>query len=137
MIKKDLYFNCIETLKQYDEFEGRIYKASDRAIDFLECKPISKLVDMFRQLLEYTTKDKDTGYGSNLSYFMYDLDYGRNWKPGTITDSDGNDLKLATMEDLWNNFIIVDNPDVDDKSDSNESSVDVETVGEINDEVNE
>jgi len=36
-----------------------------------------------------------------LDYFIYDLDFGNNWKTGDITDTNGNDIKLQTNEDLY------------------------------------
>ena len=52
-------------------------------------------------LLEDATNDKDEGYGSLLTFFLYDLDGGKEWVPGSITDESGNDIKLQTAEDLW------------------------------------
>lgn len=37
-----------------------------------------------------------------IDYFCLDLDCGRTWKPGTITDNNGADIKLETAEDLYN-----------------------------------
>lgn len=36
-----------------------------------------------------------------ISYYCYELDFGRNWEPGMITDSDGKDVPLGTVDDLW------------------------------------
>ena len=35
-----------------------------------------------------------------ISYYCYELDFGRNWKPGMITDGT-NDIPLRTIDDLW------------------------------------
>ena len=53
---------------------------------------------MLQKLLVDATDD-EYGY---ISYFMWDLDFGRKWKPGTITNPDGTDVPLGTIEDLWN-----------------------------------
>lgn len=37
-----------------------------------------------------------------ISYWVYELNYGRKYKDGTITDKDGDIIKLKTIEDLWN-----------------------------------
>ena len=37
--------------------------------------------------------------------FIYDLDFGNNWKTGDITDKDGNDIKLQTNEDLYDYLV--------------------------------
>lgn len=36
-----------------------------------------------------------------ISYFIYELDFGRQWKPGTVTE-DGKDVPLSTPEELYN-----------------------------------
>lgn len=36
-----------------------------------------------------------------ISYWAWELDFGRKWKPGCVTDSDGTDIKLETAEDLY------------------------------------
>lgn len=36
-----------------------------------------------------------------ISYFIWDLEWGKNWKHGCVTDKNGNDIKLQTLNDLW------------------------------------
>src|SRR5574344_2124152 len=38
---------------------------------------------------------------SDISYFIYELDYGRKYKTGTITDKDGTDIDFSTAEKLY------------------------------------
>lgn len=37
-----------------------------------------------------------------ISYWMFDLDKGKKWKKGTVVDKDGKDIKLKTLNDLYN-----------------------------------
>jgi len=37
-----------------------------------------------------------------ISYFCYELDFGKKWKEGMVKDKDGADIKLQTAEDLYN-----------------------------------
>ena len=37
-----------------------------------------------------------------IDYFCFELDFGKKWKEGTITEKDGTDIKLETPEDLYN-----------------------------------
>lgn len=37
-----------------------------------------------------------------ISYFCFDLDFGKKWKPNTIKSKDGLDIKLENYEDLYN-----------------------------------
>ena len=37
----------------------------------------------------------------NIDYFIYELDYGRKYEPGMITDEDGRAIDLSTSEKLY------------------------------------
>ena len=43
-------------------------------------------------------KDKDEW----IDYFCFELDFGKKWHEGTITNDDGTDIVLKTAEDLYN-----------------------------------
>lgn len=36
-----------------------------------------------------------------IQYFLWELEGGKKWHKGMITDTDGNDIPLATANDLW------------------------------------
>ena len=40
-----------------------------------------------------------------LSYWIYELEMGTKWKKGTITDTNDKDIKLKTINDLYNCII--------------------------------
>lgn len=42
---------------------------------------------------------------NNISYFIYELDYGRKYKPGIITDSNGENLNFSTEEKLYDYLV--------------------------------
>ena len=37
-----------------------------------------------------------------ISYFVYDLEWGKKWKKGMITSRDGKDIPLKTINDVYN-----------------------------------
>ena len=43
-------------------------------------------------------KDKDEW----IDYFCFELDFGKKWCEGMITNDDGTDIVLKTAEDLYN-----------------------------------
>ena len=51
-------------------------------------------------LLHLLLKDYDKD--NWIEYFCFELDYGRKWKEDTVLDKYGNDIKLQTVEDLYN-----------------------------------
>ncbi len=42
---------------------------------------------------------RDTG--DDISYFIYELDYGRKYEPGMITDVDGHDIDFSSPERVY------------------------------------
>lgn len=49
------------------------------------------------ELLQMLTHDK----AEDISYFIYELDYGREYRPGCITDENGRDIDFSTPEKLY------------------------------------
>lgn len=37
----------------------------------------------------------------DITYFLYELDCGKRWEPGMVTEADGTDIKMGTIKDLW------------------------------------
>jgi len=57
--------------------------------------------DLLVDILEDTMEDT----GHNISYWIYELEMGTKWKKGTITDTNNKDVKLKTINDLYNCII--------------------------------
>ena len=55
------------------------------------------LIDDVVDLLAVATHDVD-GW---ISYWLFDLDCGKEYHDGCITEGDGSIIKLATVHDLW------------------------------------
>ena len=36
-----------------------------------------------------------------ISYWIYDLDFGAEYRDGCVKDANGNNISLKTVEDLW------------------------------------
>lgn len=53
--------------------------------------------------LNYAFGDKNDWIG----YYICELDYGKEWEPGFVTDQDGSDIKLQTIEELY--ALLLDN----------------------------
>lgn len=41
----------------------------------------------------------------NIDYFIYELDYGRKYEPGMITDENGHDIDFSSAEKLYDYLI--------------------------------
>lgn len=58
------------------------------------------------KLLEKMFDDED-GW---ISYFCWELDFGKLWEDGMISDSEHSSIPLKTVKDLWNNFLCKEDP---------------------------
>lgn len=67
---------------------------SEKLLDRLGVK-----LDQPVRMLAYIMNDKKDHW---IEYWLYDLDAGKKWEPGLVEDENGNDIKLETIEDLWN-----------------------------------
>lgn len=98
----------IITKKQFVEMINGfelIYRKEEKISDFLykelECSimvtPSNNYQELFLDLMKLIMNDD----GDWISYYIYDLDFGSNYRDGTIIDKDNKDIKLRTASDLY------------------------------------
>lgn len=95
MCSKELFVNTINSLKEFNDYIDKLYELN---IDIINVEPIMNLASNIVNLLENLCNDSKTRW---INYFCYELNFGEKWEHGTITDENGNDIKLATVEDLY------------------------------------
>jgi hypothetical protein len=57
----------------------------------------STVVFLLRKLLKDAVE--------NIDYYIYELDYGRKYEPGMITDENGHDIDFSSAEKLYDYLI--------------------------------
>lgn len=67
---------------------------SENALDALGEK-IAQTENMLTDIMG----DVESGW---IGYWLYELECGKRWKPGAVEDEDGKEVKLQTIQDLWN-----------------------------------
>ena len=102
-IDKETYVNVINSIRDYYDFSSKIYKETDHMVSLFEIDPIDNMLNSVYKLLETLTNDEfEQPIGSNLSYFMWDLDFGRNkLAEFGIIEPDGTKIVLDTPEKLY------------------------------------
>ena len=60
------------------------------------------LIDNVVELLELNMNDSD----EMISYWVFELDVGKTYRDGCVSDADGNVIPLKTLDDLWNYLIM-------------------------------
>ena len=102
---KEKFIKIINEIKKLHEFEDELY-ALNRKYNYDMDITFPTLEDIVVTLLEEVFQCTiDEHVGSDISYFIYDLDFGKDWKPGSITDKDGNDIDHSTAEKLYDYLV--------------------------------
>lgn len=113
-------------LKQFKRFLNKIVRSNERI------ERISELLGRAEALYETSCMDEAIRMleilcnddSEMISYWAWELDFGRKWKPGCVTDSDGTDIKLETAEDLYHYLTHNLNPgDIDQNIDGTPHTV--------------
>lgn len=95
-ISKEKFIEIINAAKNQFSFEDDLNNLLGKYnCDGYVCMPT--LLEQVVFLLECIFKDKYHW----IDYYCYELEFGKKWKKGMITDSDGKDVKLETAEDLY------------------------------------
>ena len=107
MIKYEDFEKAIRFIDERAQAMSKLYKAFTDEFEDCIFYPYTRYETAMVELLVAATSEKyDTE--DDIYYFIYDLDCGREWKPGMVTDEDGNDIKMGTIRDLYD-YIVKEN----------------------------
>lgn len=96
MLSKEIFVQIIEDVKKKCDYQYELndFYKSHGADGYIFQPDCSESVLL---LLENIFDDKDNW----ISYFCFELDFGRNWKEGMVTSKHGDDIPLSTPEELY------------------------------------
>ena len=94
MLSKLDFVNYLCELKEYHETCIKISVASNGSINLYDA---TELVDVTVDLLQRAMRDKNDW----IIYWMYELDFGKDYRPGCVTAEDGSDIPLQTFDDVY------------------------------------
>lgn len=98
---KEEFFTAMDTFKKMSEQEVEVAKVLG-ACEWCGVDWVSNYYELISDMCDIN-RDTNNAYDiSDLDYYIWELEFGSKWKPGMITDADGNDIRLKTVEDLWN-----------------------------------
>lgn len=107
MITKKEFVKIIDRLREVNDFvdetNERAKKLNDAIIsDFYNVMSLSiSHESIVVELLANLFDDYDT-----ISWWLYELDYGRKYKKGCIQDSNGKNINLSTAEKLYDYLVM-------------------------------
>ena len=97
-MNKELFVDTMnkieELVREQDEFDNLLHKIDNEfGGGYIYNKPIAILEDLLRILVN----DKY----DNISYYMWELDFGKEYKEGSITEEDGTPIPLSNASELY------------------------------------
>ena len=97
---KEKFCDIIKEIEKVHDFEMDLYKLCnnfgyDARIEFPTLEHV--VVSLLEEVMHCSVDDR---IGSDISYFIYELDLGKDWKPDMIT-KDGEDIDISTPEKLY------------------------------------
>lgn len=96
ILKKERFcktMNQIQKVYDYGDKLNQFFK--ENHVDGYLHEP--NCIEQTLGLLAFIFDDKDQW----IDYWVYELDFGRRYKEGTITDSNGENIPLETAEELY------------------------------------
>lgn len=98
MIDKDTFVKAINDVKAAYDFQVQLddfYRKNGgyRKVDYPDC--IDTVIDLLHSIF---WKADRNGW---IEYFCFELNFGRNYKDGTITYENGGNIRIKTAEDLY------------------------------------
>lgn len=95
VFNKEEFINAIEEIQKSWDFTNKLNNLLD---DYPDCGYLFP-PDAIDVTIRALVRMFDDNY--DIEFFCYELNFGRGWKPGEVTDKDGNDVCLATAADLY------------------------------------
>ena len=106
-LSKDEFVEIVNRLRDSSDLVDKVEELFRNSRDNVECDFCNgaalqiphegTVVSLLRKLLKDTSED--------ISYFIYELDYGRKYEPGIITDENGCDIDFSSAEKLYDYLI--------------------------------
>ena len=96
MLSFNEFEKVLNNVKKFWDRQTEIEKATDGCLNMWELTDGGCIDDVLflLQKVFYDTEEC-------ISYWVYDLDWGKDYKPGCVRNADGSDINLETMQDLY------------------------------------
>ena len=110
ILSKEEFCEVIAQIKYYRQFENELYNVFNKFMcespSFINCE--GALVDTLNRMFN---QKKNDYYGTDVEYFIYDLNFGQDWEPGDLK-CNGKDIDISDAEKFYDWLIYnMDNGD--------------------------
>lgn len=105
LISKDEFVDCINRLQEANDLTNKIDNLMRETRDNIEndfMNGASLQINHESMVIKLLCKlMHDDEVYSDIGYFIYELDYGREYTPGMIKDKDGTEIDFSTPDKLY------------------------------------
>ena len=102
-ISKKVFVKAINAMKEYNRKIDAIQTVLEENCEEASFWPPSLWGDLVNVLKDAFNDNDD--YGGMIEYFIYDLEFGKQWEPGVVTDENNKDIKMQTPEELYDYLV--------------------------------
>lgn len=102
-MNKSLFIETIQVLqKQYEKDEGKAKLLAQVFPDAFDANLMYDNHLITNQIVKILQEQmNDVGPDSWIEYFLWELDFGRKYKPGCVIQQDGTHIDLSDAGSLW------------------------------------
>lgn len=106
LLSKEEFVKVINHLKEATELQDKVNQLFRNSRDNIENDNMNAASLQIShestvvKLLEKIMGDNNMVW-SDIEYFIYELDYGKRYKQGSVTDADGKEIDFSTAEKLY------------------------------------
>lgn len=98
VFSKEQFVNFMDKLEEYVHKNNDIEEFLRKELELgMIYGPVEKCCDLIVLILQTAMNDENDW----INYYIYELDFGKSYKKGSITDVDGTDIPLRNAEDLY------------------------------------
>ena len=100
-ISKEEFCKVIKRLEEVQDKQDKICSVLGAVVDTGDLTDV--VIRLLEKLMNAPVYKADGGIyeGSDISYFIYEIDFGRAWTPDSITEIDGTPIDISTAEKLY------------------------------------
>ena len=96
MLSRKEFNKIMQEIIDITEKQDKVNNILRNVSDFLSID-MTLQVPLVVQLLEKIMNDE----GEDIQYWMYELEFGKEYKDGMVLDKDNNIIKMGTIDDLY------------------------------------
>ena len=105
-ISKKEFAEIINKLRKVNDFTNEVNSKARKLDDAIESDFFNAMsLSISHENIVVKLLEKMFNHGDTLSWWIYELDYGRKYKDGCIVGQDGKEIDLSTAEKLYDYLI--------------------------------